>query len=112
MIVLKHLVRPLVYSVIVLAVGAFAISALTGPQGVSALMAKWEQIRQLEQDNNDIRDRINKKRKRIQMLEEQRDAIDMELRRELHQVRKNEKVLILEGPPKAAAPADPPSSPN
>ena len=67
-------------------------------------MTKWAEIRQLEQENNDIRQRIAEKRKRILMLEEQRDAIDMEVRRELQQLRKNEKVLILEGQPKPSSP--------
>lgn len=91
---------------------AYAIVALTGPEGVSSLLAKWDQIRQLEQENNDIRDRINKKRKRILMLEEQRDAIDIEVRRELQQLRTNEKMLILEGQRKSPAPTDPSTPPS
>lgn len=92
---------------IALAASAYAILALTGPEGVSSLLAKWDQIRQLEQENNTIRTRIAEKRKRILMLEEQRDAIDIEVRRELQQLRKNEKVLILEGQRKPSAPAEP-----
>ncbi len=75
-------------------------------------MNKWAEIRRLEQENNDIRQRIAEKRKRIVMLEEQRDAIDMEVRRELQQLRKNEKVLILEGQPKSAAPSEGSPAPN
>ncbi len=109
---MKLPVRPLLYSVIALAASAYAVAELAGPKGVSALMSNWEQIRQLEQENNDIRNRIAEKRKRILMLEEQHDAIDIEVRRELQQVRKHEKVLILEGQPKSPAPTDPSTPPS
>lgn len=79
----------------ILIVSAYAIFALRGPQGIPALVDKWDEVRRLEQDNAILQQKIREKRDRIKRLGERQDELELEMRKELNHVKQGEKTLIL-----------------
>ncbi len=87
---------------LLLAVGAWA--AVSGPRGLTALLEKREEIRRLQEENAALEAENASRRARIRRLEESQSEQELEIRRQLHLQRENEKTFILPGP----APATPP----
>ena len=104
---MSSLIRRLGYAFVVLVVGAYAVFALRGPQGIPALIEKWDEVRRLEQDNAVLEQKIREKKDRIKRLSERQDELELEMRKELNQVKPGEKTLIL---PEDAT--DSPAEPN
>ncbi len=87
--------------------GAYALFALRGPQGLPALKEKWEEVRQLEFENQQLEERIRQKREQVKRLAMESE-LEIETRKELMQVKPGEKTLILpDAEPETAAPARP-----
>jgi cell division protein FtsB len=90
----------------------YGVVALRGPQGVSALLDKRQEVRQLEEQNAAKAAENERRRERIHRLEENSTEQEMEIRKQLKLLRPGETTFILEDPPKgAAAPATPPIQP-
>jgi cell division protein FtsB len=75
--------------------GSYAAFMLRGPQGIPALIEKWEEVRKLERENADLAEKIRQKKERIRRLDEKGDELELELRKEMLQVKPGEKILIL-----------------
>jgi cell division protein FtsB len=97
---MKALVRKSVMPLVLILVGAYAVAALKGPNGLPALQAKREQIRRLQEENAALKTANEKKRDRIRLLQTSREAQDQEIRERLKLVRPGEKQLILPEPRK------------
>jgi cell division protein FtsB len=101
------------YALAIVIAGAYAVFALRGPQGVPALMEKWDEVHRLEQENADLQEKIREKRARIERLEKRPDELELEIRQGLNQVKPGEKVLILpDAAPTEAEPATATPSPE
>ncbi len=92
---MSPLIRKLSYAFVALIVGAYAVFALKSPQGIPALMEKWDEVRRLEQENAALEQKIKEKRDRINRLNERQDELELEMRKELNRVKQGEKTLIL-----------------
>jgi cell division protein FtsB len=95
---MRSSVAKLGYAVAVLVAASYAFVTLRGPQGVPALIEKQEQIRTLEKHNADLAREIEFRRERIQRLQEDESAQELEIRQRLKLVRPGEKVFILQEP--------------
>lgn len=94
------------WSLAVVITCVYAVVVLRGPQGIPALIEKWDEVRRLEQENADLQSKIREKRERIKELKEKDSTLEMELRKDLLQMKPGEKTLILPETP-ASTPAEP-----
>ncbi len=91
--------------------GAYGLSQLRGPQGLPALREKWDEIRQLEEENANLQRENDYRRDRIKKLESSPSEQELEIRKKLKLLRPGETSFILPEQPKPAT-ADPDSKPD
>ena len=90
----------------------YGLVALRGPQGVSALLDKRREVRQLEEQNAGKAAENQRRRERIQRLDQNSTEQEMEIRKQLKLLRPGETTFILPDPPKAGGTPDaPPKQP-
>ncbi len=82
----------------------YGVVALRGPQGVSALLDKRQEVRQLEEQNAAKAAENERRRERIRRLEESSTEQEMEIRKQLKLLRPGETTFILPDAPKIDAP--------
>lgn len=100
------------YIVAVALVVIYGLVALRGPQGVSALLDKRREVRQLEEQNAAKAAENERRRERIRRLEQNSTEQEMEIRKQLKLLRPGETTFILPDSPKAGgAPDAPPKQP-
>jgi cell division protein FtsB len=104
-------VRRLLILVAFAVVGAYGLAELRGPQGLPALKEKWDEIRQLEEENANLQRENDYRRDRIKKLESNPSEQELEIRKKLKLLRPGETSFILPEPPKPATPDAPPSDP-
>ena len=86
-------------------VTVYGVIALRGPNGVGALAEKRRQIRVLQEENASLDAENNRKRVRIDLLKNSREAQELEIRERLKLMRPGETQFILpETPTDAPAP--------
>lgn len=79
----------------------YGVVALRGPQGVSALLDKRQEVRQLEEQNAAKAAENERRRERIRRLQESSTEQEMEIRKQLKLLRPGETTFILpDSPPK------------
>ena len=78
-----------------LIVMGYAIVTLSGPKGIPALIAKRQQIEQLEKRNAMLAQQNERLREHIQRLTDNPAQQDLEIRKRLKLVRPGEKVYLL-----------------
>lgn len=83
--------------------GGYAVVALRGPQGMTALMEKRRQIQELQVENANLERENQRKRDRIQRLESSPSEQEMEIRKQLKLLRPGETLFILPDAPKPDA---------
>jgi cell division protein FtsB len=84
-------------------VGAYGLAALRGPQGLPALREKWDEIRQLEEENANLQRENDYRRDRIKKLENSPSEQELEIRKKLKLLRPGETSFILPEQPKPAS---------
>jgi len=82
----------------------YGLVALRGPQGVSALLDKRQEVRQLEEQNAAKAAENERRRERIRRLEQSSTEQEMEIRKQLKLLRPGETTFILPDSPKTDAP--------
>jgi|SRR5579872_7207071 len=88
-------VKRVIYTGILVAMAAYGYIALTGPQGIPALRARWNEIRQLEEQNATLQ-RDNKARaEHIERLKNNPAEQDFEVRKHLKLQKPGETSFIL-----------------
>ena len=98
-------------------IGAYGLYELRGPQGLPALREKWDEIRQLEEENANLQRENDYRRDRIKKLESSPSEQELEIRKKLKLLRPGETSFILPDQParpdqpKQATP-DPDSKPD
>jgi cell division protein FtsB len=80
--------------------------AFFGPQGVQAWIDKQKQIRQLQEQNANLKLDNERRREHIRRLKESRTEQEMEIRRQLKLLRPGETTFLLPEPPKDQSPKD------
>jgi cell division protein FtsB len=88
---------------VLIGAGSYAAFLLRGPQGIPALIEKWEEVRRLERENAELAEKIRQKKDRIRRLDERTEELELELRKEMMQVKPGEKILILPEPEPSGA---------
>jgi cell division protein FtsB len=88
-------VRRVVILVVFALIGAFGLAELRGPQGLPALRGKWNEIRQLEEENANLQRENDYRRDRIKKLESNPSAQELEIRQKLKLLRPGETSFIL-----------------
>ena len=76
-------------------VGVYVWIAVRGPQGLQTLIEKHKEIRQLEEQNAELRLENERRRERIRRLEESQSEQEMEIRKQLKLLRPGETTFIL-----------------
>ena len=79
---------------------AYAWIAVSGPQGLQALLEKRREIQQLQEQNAVLTREIEHRRDRIRRLEESTSEQEMEIRKQLKLQRPGETTFILPDGPK------------
>jgi cell division protein FtsB len=102
------LLRRLGLLLVMLLLAAYAAVVLRGPNGLTALAARRQAIRELQEKNASLEADNKRKRERIELLKHNRETQDLEIREKLKLVRPGEEQVILDGdapnPPAPAAP--------
>ena len=101
------LLRRLGVLLALLLAAAYAVVVLRGPNGVTALAARRQQIRMLQEKNASLEADNKRKRERIELLKHHRETLDYEIREKLKLVKPGEQQVIVDGtapPPAATAP--------
>jgi cell division protein FtsB len=83
---------------------AYGWVAVSGPQGLQALLEKRREIRQLQEQNATLTREIEHRRDRIRRLEDSPSEQEMEIRKQLKLLRPGETTFILPEAPKDAGP--------
>jgi cell division protein FtsB len=87
------------YAVVLLGGAAYGVVELRGPNGLSALMEKRQEIRLLEKENEQLQRELAEKRARIERLKTNPDEQEMEIRKELKLLKPGEKSYIMQDTP-------------
>jgi len=74
---------------LILAASGYAFTRLQGPQGVPALLNKYKELRQLEDQNESLRQDIRKRQLRNEDLQKD-ESIELEIRNRFHMLKPKE----------------------
>lgn len=91
---MKNSLKRLGYATAFLIVTGYAVVTLRGPKGIPALMAKRQQIEQLEKRNAMLAQQNERLREHIQRLTDNPAQQELEIRQRLKLVRPGEKVYL------------------
>ncbi|HXA68026.1 MAG TPA: septum formation initiator family protein [Bryobacteraceae bacterium] len=97
---LHYLIRRAAVLIGFVLVGVYGYLSLRGPQGVPALMDKWQEIRRLEEDNASLQRENDYRRERIKKLQDSPSEQELEIRKQLKLLRPGETSFILPDQPK------------
>lgn len=88
-------IRTIVVTAGVLAAGSMAIVRLAGPQGIPLVLEKHRQIEELRRKNAQLEQEIQNAKERIRNLSENRSDVELEIRRQLKLLKKEETTFLL-----------------
>jgi cell division protein FtsB len=89
----------IVYAAVLLGGVCYGYLQLRGPNGVSALMARRQEIQELEKENEQLQREIAAKRTRVERLKNNPEEQEMEIRKELKLLKPGEKSYIMQDAP-------------
>ncbi len=101
---MDSLARRLSFTIAFILLGVYGYLTLSGPQGIPALSAKRREIRQLEEENANLTRENDSKRVRLDNLRLKPSEQDLEIRKKLKMLRKNETEFILPNSPSSVKP--------
>jgi len=102
---LQNAMRRAGYVIAIGLIGAYGWIALRGPMGVTNLLAKHREIRELQETNHAIELENQRLRERIHRLKDSPSEQDMEIRKQLKLQRPGETTFILPDSEKPQQPA-------
>ena len=91
---------------IAVAIVGYIWLALWGPQGVQALIQRHKEIRQLQEQNAEMKLENQRRADHIRRLENSRSEQEMEIRKQLKLLRPGETTFLLPDEPKDEGSAD------
>lgn len=86
--------------------GIYAALNLTGPQGVTALFAKWDELHRIQVQNANLATELKERKERIRILSDSLEERELVIREKLQKLRPGEKLYQVPDP-EPAAPATP-----
>lgn len=92
---LLKFLRPIAALAALAGLGAYATIMLRGPQGLTALSEKHQQIRSIEEQNAELQRDIDAKKARIERLKHDSSAQELEIRKRLKMQRPGETQFVL-----------------
>ena len=92
---LLNFLRPIAALAALAGLGAYATLMLRGPQGLSALSEKHREIRSIEDQNADLQRDIETKKARIDRLQHDTSAQELEIRKRLKMQRPGDTQFVL-----------------
>ncbi len=95
-----HLIRRIAVLIVFVLIGVYGYLSLRGPQGVPALMDKWQEIRRLEEENANLQRENDYRRDRIRKLQDSPSEQELEIRKQLKLLRPGETSFILPDQPR------------
>ncbi len=95
------------FAVAVAGFAIFAVLNLTGPQGVRALFAKWDELHRIQVQNANLATELKERKERIRILTDNLDERELEIRKKLQKLRPGEKLYQVPDPE-----PEPPATPN
>jgi len=98
------LFRRLTFLIAFVLVAAYGYIALRGPQGIPALLEKRREIRQLEEENANLRRDVQYRQDRIYKLKKSTSVQEQEIRKQFHMLRPGETEFVVPDQPKPSAP--------
>jgi cell division protein FtsB len=75
--------------------GVYCLVALRGPQGVQALLDKYDRIRTMQEENASLARENEKLRQRNKSLRDSQAAQEQEIREKLGRMRKGERSFVI-----------------
>jgi cell division protein FtsB len=99
---MNPVVKRLIYLAALVSMAVYGYIALTGPQGIPALRAKWNEIHQLEEQNANLQRENQVRKERLERLKNNPAEQDLEIRRRLKVQKPGETSFILPETPKPA----------
>jgi cell division protein FtsB len=99
---MNTVVKRLIFSAALVSMAVYGYIALTGPQGIPALRTKWNEIRQLEEQNANLQRDNQFRKERIERLKNNPAEQDLEIRKRLKVQKPGETQFILPETPKNA----------
>ncbi len=93
------LLRPIAAVAALAGLAGYATIMLRGPQGLSALTEKHQQIRALEEENANLQRDIDAKRERIDHLKHDANTQEIEVRKRTKKQREGETKFVLPDAP-------------
>ena len=85
-----------------LVAGGYVLVAIRGPNGIPALLNRWQEIRALERRNAALKAEVDARSERLKKLRESLDEQELEIRRRLEMLRPGEKEFKI--PPRRRQP--------
>jgi cell division protein FtsB len=92
---MKLSLRKVGYAVLLLGGASYGFVELRGPNGISAIAQKRQEIHSLELENEQLHKEIEAKKVRIERLKSNPDEQEMEIRKELKLMKPGEKSYIM-----------------
>ncbi|HUQ95688.1 MAG TPA: septum formation initiator family protein [Bryobacteraceae bacterium] len=83
-----------VFTVLTLS-SVYAYIALRGPQGLPVLQEKWQEIREMQQHNADLKRDVDARAERIRRLKESPAEQELKIRERLKMLRPGETIFII-----------------
>jgi cell division protein FtsB len=87
--------KTILCTTVLLTAGFLALYSLAGANGVPAVLERRRQIRELQMQNAELQRSIDMRKERIRSLSESRSDQDLEIRRELRLLKKQETTFVL-----------------
>lgn len=87
--------KTILCTIVLLAAGFLALYSLAGADGIPAVLERKRQIRELQMQNTDLLRSIDLRKERIRNLSENRSDLDLEIRRDLRLLKKQETTFVL-----------------
>ena len=101
------ILRPLAGIAVLAGLAAYATIMLRGPQGLSALSEKRQQIRTLEEQNADLMRDIELKKQRIERLKNDPSTQEVEIGKRLGKVHPGDTQFKISGQRTSSPPSNP-----
>ena len=79
-------------------VGVYAAVNLTGPQGVSALFGKWNELERIQRENANLASKLEARKEKLRLLKESAVQQELEIRRKLKRLKKGETIYDVPDP--------------
>ena len=88
--------RTLLCTAALILAGCYLLFSFRGPNGIPMILEKQRQVRALQEQNANLEREIQMKKERIRGLSEDRSQVELEVRKQLRLLKKNETSFVLQ----------------